>query len=287
MMTCSGYYNLATGVGVTVSIYFYCEPVPRRMSANRWSSMPVPPRVRAIGLCLGLGIVGWLTGFAATLGVEGHLLLFGYTTQTITQLASSVAFNVVGAGGLALTYLLVRRHGFDRAFILEFLRLRKPDRWDLVWVVVGLLGAFIVAVSYQFAIDLFDPFGAGGEGTTHSGIEQGREYPLLLLLGIPIAILLTGPGEELLYRGVIQSRLTETFPTALAVVLAAVVFAAVHFPVYMGDDISAVLVSLGTVTTLGLYLGVLYELSDNLVVPALIHGGFNAVVYLQNFLLYT
>ncbi|QFU82845.1 CPBP family intramembrane glutamic endopeptidase [Natronorubrum aibiense] len=256
------------------------------MSPNHRPSIAIPPRIRALGLCFGLGIVGWLTGFAATLGVEGHLLVVGYRAQTVTQIASSVAFNVVGAGGLALTYLLVRRGGFDRAFILEFLRLRKPDRWDLVWIVAGLFGAFAVAVSYQLAIDAFDPFGAGSEGTTHSGIEQGREYPFLLLLGIPIAILLTGPGEELLYRGIIQSRLGEAFPTALAVALTAVVFAVVHLPVYMGDDIAAVLVSLGTVTALGLYLGVLYELSDTLIVPALVHGAFNAVVYLQNFLEY-
>ncbi|ELY44328.1 CPBP family intramembrane glutamic endopeptidase [Natronorubrum sulfidifaciens] len=256
------------------------------MSSNQRLPVAVPPSVRALGLCLVLGGAGWLTGFAATLAVEGHLLVVGYRAQTVTQLASSVAFNVVGAGGLALTYLLVRRSGFDREFILEFIRLRKPDRWVLVWVLAGLFGAFVVAIGYQLLIDVIDPFGAGSEGTTHSGIEQGREYPFLLVLGIPIAILLTGPGEELLYRGIIQSRLSETFPTALAVVLAAVVFAVVHFPVYLGSDLGAVLISLGTVTTLGLYLGVLYELSDNLIVPALIHGGFNAVVYLQNFLQY-
>ncbi|MXV60870.1 CPBP family intramembrane metalloprotease [Natronorubrum sp. JWXQ-INN-674] len=256
------------------------------MSSRRRISATIPTGARTIGLCLVLAIVGWLTGFAATLGVELHLLALGYGGGTVTQLGSAVAFNVVGAGGLALTYLIVRRNGFDRSFIVEFLRLRKPTRWDLVWIVAGLVGAFVVAFGYQVAIELLDPFGTGGDGTTHSGIEQGREYPLLLLLGIPIALLLTGPGEELLYRGVVQSRLGETFPTALAVPLAALVFAVVHFPVYMGDELGAVFVSLGTVTALGLYLGILYELSDNLLVPALVHGAFNAVVYLQNFLAY-
>ncbi|WP_137289544.1 CPBP family intramembrane glutamic endopeptidase [Natronorubrum halophilum] len=254
------------------------------MSSRRRISAAVPASVRAVGLCLVIGIVGWFTGFAATLGVEVQLFALGYGAGTVTQLGSAVAFNVVGAGGFALTYLIVRRNGFDRSFVVDFLRLRKPDRWDLVWIVVGLFGAFVVAFGYQAAIELFDPFGTGGEGTTHSGIEQGREYPLLLLLGIPIAILLTGPGEELLYRGVIQSRLGETFPTPLAVPLAALVFAVVHLPVYIGEDPGAVFVSLGTVTALGLYLGTLYELSDTLLVPALVHGAFNAVVYLSNFL---
>lgn len=252
--------------------------------SSRRPSLTVPASVRAVGLCLLLSIGGWFLGLAATLGVEGHLLLLGYDARTIGQLAGSVAFNVAGAGGLALTYLIVRRNGFDPGFILEFLRVRKPTRWHLCWIALGLIGAFTVAVGYQIAIEALDPFGTGGQGTTHSGIEEGREYPVLLLLGVPIAILLTGPGEELLYRGVIQSRLGETFPTPIAVILAALVFAVVHFPAYMGEDVGAVLVSIGTVTSLGLFLGILYELADNLVVPAVVHGLFNAAVYVVNFL---
>lgn len=229
---------------------------------------------------------GWLTGFAATLGVEGQLLLLDVEASAIRRIASSVAFNVVGAGGLALTYLIVRRNGFDWDYIRSFLRIRKPTVWDLGWIVLGLVGAFVVLVGYQALVEFLDPFGVGGEGETHSGIERGRELPVLFLVGIPTAILLTGPGEELLYRGVVQSRLGETFPAPLAVLLSALVFAAVHVPVYMGDQLGTMLVSLGTVATLGLYFGVLYELSGNLLVPALIHGGYNAFVYLTNFLEY-
>ncbi|MDQ2049933.1 CPBP family intramembrane glutamic endopeptidase [Natronolimnohabitans sp. A-GB9] len=256
------------------------------MSTRRSVATSIPPRVRALGLCLVLAVGGWLTGFAATLGVEIHLLAQGYDAASITQIGASVAFNVVGAGGLALTYLIVRRNGFDRAFVCEFLRVRRPTIRDLAWVVVGLVGAFVVLAGYQTLVELVDPFGTGGEGETHSSIEEGRQYPALFLVGIPIAIFLTGPGEELLYRGVIQSRLDESFPTTVAILLAAVVFTVVHLPVYMGDEFGAVLVSLGTVGSLGLYLGVLYELSDTLVVPAVIHGLFNATVYLTNFLTY-
>lgn len=255
------------------------------MSSSR-SIAAVPARVRAVALCLLLAVGGWLTGLAATLGVEGQLLALGYSAPAIAQIGSSVAFNVVGAAGLALTYLIVRRRGFDLEFALEFLRLRRPTIWDLAWIAAGLFGAFLVLAGYQALVEFVDPFGVGSDGETHSGIEEGREYPVLFLVGIPIAVFLTGPGEELLYRGVVQSRLGESFPTALAVVLAALVFSVVHLPVYMGDDVGAVLVSLGTIATLGLYLGALYELSGNLVVPALIHGGFNAVVYLTNYLTY-
>lgn len=222
---------------------------------------------------------------AAGLGTIGHLSVLGYSTQTVDEIGLSVAFNVVGAGGTAVSYLIVRRNGFDRAFVVDFLRIRTPDRWDLAWLVAGLVGAFVVAFSYQLVIELLQPLG-GSDGTTHSGIEDGREYPILFLLGIPLAILLTGPGEELLFRGVVQSRLKETFPTVVAVGITGAVFGAVHLPVYMGDELSAVAVSIGSVTMLGLYFGVLYEWSDTLIVPALVHGCFNATVYLVNYVNY-
>lgn len=221
----------------------------------------------------------------AGLGTSAHLSVLGYSTTTIDEFGLSVGFNVVGAGGTALSYLIVRHGGFDPRVIADFLRLRRPDGWDLVWIAAGLVGAFVVAVGYQGIVELIEPLG-GSEGTTHSGIEAGREYPILFLVGIPIALLLTGPGEELLFRGVIQSRLRETFPTAVAVGLTGLVFGVIHLPVYTGDELSAVVVSIGTVTTLGLYFGTLYECSDNLLVPALVHGCFNATVYLSNYLTY-
>lgn len=255
------------------------------MASSRRSTA-ISHRLRVLGLCFALAIGGWLTGFAATLGVELHLLAAGYDIQAIMQIGSSVAFNVVGAGGVALTYLIVRRNGFDLPFVLEFLRIRKPTVWDMLWIAVGLWGAFAVVMGYQVLIEFIDPFGTGGEGETHSSIEDGRQYPSLFLVAIPIALFLTGPGEELLYRGVVQSRLGETFPSSFAVLLSSLVFAAVHLPVYMGEEFGAVLVSLGTVFALGLYLGLLYELSDTLVVPALIHGGYNALVYYSNYVSY-
>ena len=232
-----------------------------------------------------VGLLGYLSGTIAGLGTIGHLSVLGYSTRTVDEIGLSVAVNVVGATGTALSYLIVRRNGFDWRFIADFLRIRTPNRWDLAWAVAGLVGAFIVVTGYQQIVDLIEPLG-GSEGTTHSGIEEGRTYPVLFLVGIPIALLLTGPGEELLFRGVLQSRLKETFPTVVAVVLTALVFGAVHLPVYMGTELSAVVVSIGTVTVLGLYFGTLYECSNNLVVPALVHGCFNATVYLTNYLTY-
>ena len=245
-----------------------------------------PPSVRALAVCLALGLGGWAFGMVASLLAVGHFWLLGYSTQTADEIALSVAFNVVGAGGTAFAYLVYRRNGVDWPFIVSFLRLRRPRLVDVGWVVVGLVGAFVVLIGVNALVELLDPFATDGEGETHSGIEEGRDYPVLFLIGIPLAILLTGPGEELLFRGVIQSRLKESVPTVLAVLGAGLVFGVVHFPAYMGNDLGQVLVSVTTVTALGLYFGVLYEVTNTLTVPALVHGCFNAVVYLLNYLSY-
>lgn len=242
------------------------------------------PRSRAVCVALALGVVGWFVGNAAALLVVGHLSMLGYATRSVSEIGTSVGFNVLGAAGLSLSYLIVRFGGADWSAFRSFLRIRTPNRWDVVAIVGGLIGAFLVVVGFSILMELLDPFGTGGEGETHSGIEEGREHPILLLLGIPIALLLTGPGEELLFRGVIQSRLVESFSTVTGVLLASLVFGIVHLPVYAGEALGPTTISLGTVTLLGLYFGVLYELTDNLVVPAVIHGAFNAVVSLSNYL---
>jgi hypothetical protein len=54
------------------------------------------------------------------------------------------------------------------------------------------------------------------------------------------------------------------------------VFAAVHVSSYSGEGLLA---TLAVVLLLGGALGVLYEKSGNLVVPAVVHGLFNAVQF--------
>lgn len=83
--------------------------------------------------------------------------------------------------------------------------------------------------------------------------------------------LVSGIGEELLFRGLIQSGIehyTGTFP---AIVLAGILFGFVHFitPLYV------IIASI-----LGIYLGYLYFHTGNLVVPILVHALYNYIAFL-------
>jgi len=84
---------------------------------------------------------------------------------------------------------------------------------------------------------------------------------------------LAGLAEELLFRGVIQEGLTRTLPAGGPLLVASVVFGLAHFvtPTY------AVLAAVA-----GLYLGALYVLQGNLLVPIVAHAlyDFVALLYL-------
>jgi hypothetical protein len=84
---------------------------------------------------------------------------------------------------------------------------------------------------------------------------------------------LAGAAEEILFRGVLQVGLARVLPEGLALVLTGAAFGLAHFvtPTY------ALLAGLA-----GVYLGVLFWLQGNLLVPIVAHGlyDFVALTYL-------
>lgn len=94
-----------------------------------------------------------------------------------------------------------------------------------------------------------------------------RQGPIVLVS------LLAGFGEELLFRGVLQVWLTDLIGVVLAVLLVAVAFGLVHYLSRMYFLFA---------TGLGLYLGLLYEVTGNLLVVCLVHALYDwiAINYL-------
>lgn len=85
---------------------------------------------------------------------------------------------------------------------------------------------------------------------------------------ILIVSILAGIGEELLFRGVLQYGLTENWNPLVGILLASLLFGAAH----------AVSSSYFVLATLmGLYLGLLYHWSGNLLVPIVVHALYDWV----------
>jgi membrane protease YdiL (CAAX protease family) len=80
--------------------------------------------------------------------------------------------------------------------------------------------------------------------------------------------LLAGVGEEALFRGVLQEALAGTMPGWVALLLTSLVFGAVHW-------VSATYAVLAAVV--GLHLGLLYLISDNLLAPIVTHALYDLV----------
>jgi membrane protease YdiL (CAAX protease family) len=100
---------------------------------------------------------------------------------------------------------------------------------------------------------------------------------------IPLVFLLNAPGEELLFRGVIQKSLREHFGPAAAIVLATATFAPLHIFALIGS-LQAVAVTIAGLFVPGLVFGAVYEYTENVVTPTLTHGLFNATLFASIYL---
>jgi membrane protease YdiL (CAAX protease family) len=114
--------------------------------------------------------------------------------------------------------------------------------------------------------------------------QQAGENPTRALYFVALACLVIAPAEELAYRNVVQKYLYEWFTKRSAVVLGAAVFAAVHFSQYQDANPLATLTTLVVIFLLSLLLGYVYYRTENLLVPILIHGAFNALQFLAVYL---
>lgn len=221
-----------------------------------------------VGVALLIGAAGFVVGTLFMFIAIGVFSVFGITISSqsaLSILISTITLQGLGFGLVALTYLSTRDEGLD------FLRLERPGLRDLAWIIGGLLALFGILivrniVQMTYGIELAD----------HTIIESGLQNPEILLVLIPLSILLVGPGEELLFRGVIQQllRLRLGVPTGIAI--ASAIFSLAHLGSLSGEGLVLTLI---TYLGLSVILGVSYEYSGTLVMPAMIHGLFNAVQF--------
>lgn len=222
---------------------------------------------------LGLGglLAGLVVGVVSlTLAGEVMALPRGSAART------AVVMTAQGVGLVAVGLLYLS----SRDLPVSYVRLRRPSPRDVAWAVGATLGLFAALGVVLVVIQQF-----GLTATEHSIAESAEQNPEMLLPLIPISVLVTGPAEELLYRGIIQTRLKEVFGTVAAVLLASLVFSLVHVPAYGAGGLGTSLATtLGVLFVLGLCLGAIYEHTGNLLVPAVAHGLYNAVVFGANYL---
>ena len=225
-------------------------------------------RLRLVLVAIGLALSSFVIGNVVVLTVATALEAVGfqvYGRPAVILFLSVVLLQGVTFGGVALAYLKLRDLGWG------FIRARVPTLRDLAVTVGGFLFLIVILVVASGVLSSL-----GIESAQNQIVTIGNQNPIVFLLLVPLSFLLVGPGEELLFRGLIQGTLAESFHPVRAIVLASALFASVHLFSLTGQG---KLVYIGIVFALALVLGSTYVYTDNLVVPALIHGAYNAVQF--------
>jgi membrane protease YdiL (CAAX protease family) len=224
-------------------------------------------RLRAVGVGAAITVAGFLAavplGFAAGAAADLFGVDFSLTTGFVlsTILLQGVAFPLTAFGYLRL-----------RGLSFSFVKARLPTLRDVLWIVTGYILVLVLAFSlFALIISLDAP-------TATRTDQAALQDPGTLIWLIPLSLLVIGPGEELLFRGIIQNRLRESFGPVGAIVFASATFAPAHLLALTGS-LQALAVTISLLFVPALIFGVTYELADNLVVPSVIHGAYNATIF--------
>lgn len=257
-----------SGLGLLIIVFAYADW--RAVSRTQLGAMTTSVIAgSAIGIAGLLAIVAWSGVIAGLLGffVPGDV---GISVRTAL---ATVALGL-GTGTVALFYL----YGSDRG--LEFIDIERPDLRDSGYALAGVL----VLVGLNLGIGaLFERLGV--EAAQHSIIQTAETSPEILLVLVPLAYLLIGPGEELLYRNIIQKSLYDTFSRPTAILIASGIFAGVHVFAFSGNS-ESILATLNTLTVvffLSIILGVVYERTENIIAAAFVHATFDAIAFLVTY----
>lgn len=229
-------------------------------------------RLISFGVASGLGVGAILVSFAILLPV-----LFGAPrlgiglpdSPLVLIVLELIVGQLIGMGGMSALYLWYTGRG------LAYLRVRLPTLVESLLVVAAPFGViFVTAVVTQLSLIV------GVEPSQHALSGLGDVDPQLYLYLVPLMFLIVGPFEELLYRGVIQQRLRESFGPVAAISLTSVIFAAIHIPAHgFGNaGVASTAASLAALFAGSLIFGGLYEWTKNLTVVALVHGLYNSIL---------
>ena len=228
------------------------------------------------------GVAERLSRIAVALGVVVlALLVASAITVPGTNLAASLGVVSEGSTGAQLLRTLLQFAGFVAA-VTGYLAV--TGEWDLARIsrptpreAVGIVGGGFALFAFQYgALFALDQLGLA-TGQNQAVVPAGDPATYYLAM-IAVSLLVVGPVEELLFRGVVQGGVRRAFDAVPAVLIASLAFGLVHLPSVSGTPAEqwayvAVVVALGSV------LGALYEWTGNVAVPGLAHGVYNAAIY--------
>lgn len=228
-------------------------------------------RLLALGHSIFVVFLAFGVGLTLAIGVGfGYELLTGGTpTEGLSTeaIALASAFQFLGFVAVAL--------GYTRMLGKDLLPVDTPSLKEVLAVIVGFGVLFGASLALSLVIQAL-----GLQTAENSVITTGTQDPVFFLYMIPVALFLVGPGEELVFRGVVQGLFREAYGVIPAVLVTSLIFGIAHFLALTGSGkVTYILIA----ATLGIVLGAVYELTDNLIVPIAIHSFWNTMLFSINY----
>jgi membrane protease YdiL (CAAX protease family) len=228
-------------------------------------------------VAIGLAAGGFLASNLLSLPLLALFSFFDVTLQSTIGYATSTLLQGIAFITVVVMYMRYANHP-------NLLNIRRPSASnlnrvlrDLGWVIGGSILLLVGSQAVGIALQQFGL--APGTNQIVSAVRQDRTLALYLIV---LSFVATGPGEETLFRGGVQGILRGTFSPVAAVVLSSMLFGLAHVTaVVTGGGASGVPGYVISAFVLGLVLGSLYEYTDNLLIPVLVHGAYNAVLFAQ------
>jgi membrane protease YdiL (CAAX protease family) len=218
---------------------------------------------------------------SAAFAVLLAVVVAGAVTAPVSEFA--VSLGLVGAETTALQVLrtVLQFAGFLAA-VVGYLAI--TDQWGLVGVSrptlrdAGLvLGGGVSLFAFQYgALFVLGRIGLT-TGQNQAVVPAGDPVTYYLAM-IAVSLLVVGPVEEALFRGVVQGGVRRAFGAVPSILLASLAFGLIHLPSVSGTA-GQQWAYVAVVVVLGAVLGYLYERTGNVIVPGLAHGVYNAVIY--------
>jgi len=236
---------------------------------DRFDSIVTPshparfPRLRALGVATGVAV-----GAAATVSVATLPILSAVGSETPNTPNVLLGSVIAGQAAFALVGLLyVRRYLPDTT-------VRIPTQRERRLILAGTVATTVTAFGLEA---LGSAVGVDPLVSVYESVAVAQ--PGLLLALAALALLIVGPAEELLFRGAIQARLGRSFGAVSAVALTSLLFTVLHFGNYDAGR-ATVGLAMTIIFVVSSILGMLYTRTDNLAVPILVHGLYDAIVFL-------
>jgi membrane protease YdiL (CAAX protease family) len=225
-------------------------------------------RFRAVvhggGVVLAAFVVGIVLSLVGAVVVRGLGASLDPPSPEVT--AALTALQFVGFLAVGFAYL---RWIDDAAVVYR----RRPTLRDVAWIGAGLIALAALTLGLNTLLSWLEL-----DVAANDAITQGRDQPRLLLYFAVGSILFVAPGEELIFRGIVQGALRRAYGVLPAVVATAAVFGLVHYVALGGSGSRWIYLAIAAL--LGLVLGAIYERTESIAVPVAIHGLWNAGQFL-------